>query len=207
MNYNELIQKYPSGVFALSDVLPLFGSKNSAIVTLSRWKRSKKLIKLRNGLYLLPKLIRKTEPFDLSIASMILNPSYVSMEKAMEYYGLIPEAVFVNTMVTTRRQNSFKNSLGTFRYFHIKTEYFFGYKTEIVGGQTAYIAFPEKAILDLIYFKHPQITKAYFWELRLQNVHVIDKKKLLQFSKRYKSRKIRMAAKMIVAMINEGAFK
>ena len=55
------------------------------------------------------------------IANHIYGPSYVSMESAMRFYGLIPEIVFTTISLTTGTARSYCNEVGTFRYIHCST--------------------------------------------------------------------------------------
>jgi predicted transcriptional regulator of viral defense system len=54
-----------------------------------------KIIRLKRGMYVVsPKVTRQLLSVEL-IANHIYGPSYVSMESALRYYGLIPEQVYV----------------------------------------------------------------------------------------------------------------
>ena len=76
-------------------------------VQLSRWTKSGKLIKLRNNIYLLSENFRKVDIYEPHIASVLKKPSYISLEKAFEYHGLIPEAVYQVASVTSVRSRAF----------------------------------------------------------------------------------------------------
>jgi len=72
------------------------------------------LIKLKRGLYVLNKHDRKINPSLKLLANQFYFPSYVSMEYARNFYGLIPERVYQITSVSTRKTARFKNDLGEF---------------------------------------------------------------------------------------------
>ena len=58
--------------------------------------------------------------------------------------------------------------LGRFSFRHLKTDLLYGYQhVELVHGQSAFVAAPEKALLDLIYLQPNGDTPAYINELRL----------------------------------------
>lgn len=58
----------------------------------------------------------------------MLHPSYVSLESALEYYGLIPEALgYVRTAITLHTTREFKNNLWKFTYRNITEELFTDY--------------------------------------------------------------------------------
>lgn len=156
-------------------------------VQLSRWHKSGKVIKLKNNIYLLSEGLRKVDIYEPYIASVLKKPSYISLEKAFEYHGLIPEAVPVYTSVTTKRPQNFVTAIGTFDYRHIKSGLFWGYDSVIVNKQQAFIACPEKALLDFFYLKGLRIDKNYLYEMRLQNLNKLNFKKLLEFAVKFES--------------------
>lgn len=170
-------------------------------VQLSRWSRSGKLIQLRRGVYLLSKRYRKIEIFEPYIASILKKPSYVSLEKALEFHGVIPEAVPVYTSVTTKRAISFSSEAGRFSYQHIRKSLFWGYGSVTMNKQTAFIAAAEKALLDLIYLKAKNVSPEYVDELRLQNIGKIGMKRLREFAARFNKPKMLRAAAMICEYI------
>lgn len=156
-------------------------------VQMSRWKKAGKLIQLRRGIYLLPDIYRKIEVDEFFIASILEKPSYVSMEKALEYHSLIPDAVPVYTCLTTKRPGRFVTEIGVFEYRHIKRELFWGYESLSSGAQTVFIASPEKALLDLIYMRGMKISTGWLRELRLQNVSKLGLNKLNVYAAKFKS--------------------
>src|SRR3989304_4588588 len=96
-------------------------------VQISRWEKSGKLIQLKRGIYLLAEPYRKIKSSGFYIAGVLKNPSYISLEKALEYHGLIPESVAVYTSVTTKRQTRFQTPAGVYDYRHVKPDLFWGY--------------------------------------------------------------------------------
>ncbi len=174
-------------------------------VQISRWVKSGKLIQVKRGIYLLSKDYRKKDVFEPYLASILMSPSYISLEKALEYHGLIPESVPVYTSVTTKRPAKYVTKAGVFSYRRVKKPLFWGYDSVCVDRQTAFVAFPEKALLDLFYLNGMDISPAYLKELRLQNTEKIDTARLLAFAKRFKSRGIMTAAKRVVKYITKEA--
>ena len=177
----------------------LAGISNPAIVKvqLSRWCNSGKLIKLKNGIYLLSDDFRKVDVYGPYIASLLNKPSYISMEKAFEYHGLIPEAVSVYTCVTTKRPGKINTPIGVFDYRHVKNSLFWGYDSVTVNKQTAFIATPEKALLDFFYLKGQRFDDSYFDEMRLENFQKINFTKLIEFAVRFERQGILRQAKVI----------
>lgn len=172
-------------------------------VQISRWKKAGKLIQLKRGIYLLSEAYRKIDIYEPYIASLLKRPSYISLEKAMEYHGLIPEAVSVYTSVTTKMPAKFTTKAGIFHYRHIRKSLFWGYESVTVNKQTAFIALPEKALLDFIYLSGVRVSADYIEELRLQNVEKINLNKLFYFARRFRKPGILAAAKVIENYIRD----
>lgn len=108
---------------------------------------------IKKGLYVVGPALnidRKPEPFLL--ANHILGPSYVSVETALSYHGLIPERVYEIASMTTQAPRKFTTPLGTFSYTRLPLPYYaFGIRSEkLADDQYAMVASPEKALCDKI---------------------------------------------------------
>lgn len=164
---------------------------------LSDWTRAEKVIQLRRGLYALPD--RNPHPF--TVANHLVPGSYVSLQMALSYYHLIPEHVAAVTSVTTRRPRSYENKFGRFTYRHIAPALFYGIVYRfIVDEESAFIATPEKALLDLIHFRPGGDSMAYVESLRLQNLEILDLERLRCFAKGSGKPKLLRAAGVIEAI-------
>lgn len=159
---------------------------------LSRWVSAGRLYQLRRGLYALAPPFQRVKPHPFLVANRLVRGSYVSLQAALAYYGLIPEAVPVVTSVTTGRPGRWATPLGSYEYRHVRTGLFFGYRlTEISPGQHAFIATPEKALLDLAHLRAGGDELAYLAELRLQNLERLDLDMLRGAAERASSPKLR----------------
>lgn len=110
------------------------------------------LIPIRRGLYCLADYLapHKPQPFELS--HYLYQPSYVSLESALSYHNLIPEAVYSTTCVSTKRAKAFSTPYGEFVYFPLPRNNFYLSVTRIHEGHTTFlIADPWKAICDFVY--------------------------------------------------------
>jgi predicted transcriptional regulator of viral defense system len=198
MNWESFLKKAQKTPVIYTENLYAGNHDVSSIeVQLSRWKKSGKIIQLKKGVYVISEPYRKTDIYEPHLASVLTEPSYLSMEKAMEFHNLIPEAVYVYTSITTKRPKTFETKLGVFSYNHIKTSLFWGYNSVTFNKQTAFIACPEKALLDFFYFKTANINMAYINELRLQNLDTVNVKKLMGYAKKFQKPKILRAAELV----------
>ena len=64
------------------------------------------------------------------IANHIYGPSYILMEYALSYYGLIPERVYEISSITTRSAKKYDTKLGIYSYTKSPVEL---YKTGVVS--------------------------------------------------------------------------
>ena len=168
---------------------------------LSRWTKAGRLYQLRRGLYALAPPFQKVEAHPFFVANRLVQPSYASLQSALSYYGLIPEAVPVTTSVTTSRPGRWDTSLGSYAFRHIKTELFRDYRLLEVGhGQEAFVASPEKALLDLIYLAPGADSAAYLKELRLQNLEALDLDRLQDEAGLTRRPKLQRAAARVAAL-------
>jgi predicted transcriptional regulator of viral defense system len=110
------------------------------------------LVQLRRGLYITTRQVKSTMPEPFLISNHLLGPSYVSIDSALFYWGLIPEKVYEVTAVTNKLSKKFKTPLGIFSYTHMPLPYYsFGIEQlALTESQTVMIASPEKALSDKI---------------------------------------------------------
>jgi predicted transcriptional regulator of viral defense system len=130
-------------------------------------EKSGGLIRLKKGLFVVsPNVNNQTLSREL-VANHLHGPSYISLESALSFYGLIPEKVFAVRSVTTKPSKEYTTPLGNFEYTTVPEDYFqIGIRQEIINNQYAYlIATPEKAICDMIV-----VTR----NLRLQSVKAMQ---------------------------------
>jgi hypothetical protein len=118
-----------------------------------RLARAGILQSIKKGLYIVGPALnlgRTPEPFLL--ANHILGPSYVSVETALSYHGLIPERVFEIASMTTKAPRKFKTPKGNFTYTPLHLPYYaFGIQSaKLADDQYAMVASAEKALCDKI---------------------------------------------------------
>jgi len=177
-------------------------TRHQAQRQLSDWTQAQKIIQLRRGIYTLP----HQNPHPFIVANHLVSGSYVSLQMALAYYHLIPEHVAAVTSVTTQRPGKYKNKFGRFSYRHIHTSLFYGIEYRLlVNNEYAYVAMPEKALLDLIHFRPQGDSITYIESLRLQNLEILDLERLHQFAERAGKPKLKRAAKAIEAIARREA--
>ena len=112
------------------------------------------LVKIKRGLYS-DDLYNDKEV----IANICYNPSYISFEYALSYYGVIPEFVSTFTSATFGKKNNkiYHMKDCTFDYKNVPDEVFpMGILIMKNSKDISYkIASKEKALCDLLYSKYP----------------------------------------------------
>lgn len=155
------IGNIPVDYSVLKSILTGCGSLRHQLAEL---EKSGKLIRLKRGLYVVsPAVSGKLLSTEL-IANHVYGPSYVSMESALRYYGLIPESVYTVRSMTVKRSRQFNTPVARFDYTCCNDDYYpIGVRQEQKENGTFLIASPEKALCDLIaYTPHvrPRFLKA-----------------------------------------------
>lgn len=201
MRYEALLAQVRELPVIESQTLRALGDEPRSLgVQLSRWVGAGKLEQLRRGIYLLPPGLRSREPAPLYLANVLARPSYVSLECALAFHGMIPERVSLVQSVTTGRPIFLKTPAGEFQYRHVNRDWFFGYR-EYSG---ALVAEPEKALLDLIHLLGAPPTAEWFESLRLARLDRIDLRKLEKMAARG-SRRVHSALPEVASWIEREA--
>lgn len=168
---------------------------------LSRWTKDGTIVQLRRGLYALSERYRFSDPHPYEISNALVPGSYVSLETVLADHGLIPDAVFSTTGVTTGRSGSRQTPFGLFVYQHIKAALFWGYESVSLGaGRSAFAAKPEKALLDLAYLRPHADDPGYVRELRLQRLDQLDEVRLWEYARRFGSPKLERFVRAVMAV-------
>ena len=165
---------------------------------LSRWVKDGRLIQLRRGLYALASVWRKEEPHMYLVANRLQRGSYVSTQSALAFHGMIPEHVPVVTSLGPGRPETLRNSLGSFQFHHLAPALLFGYsQIEVAREQFAFVASPEKALLDLIHMTPGADSVEYLRQLRLQNPDAVHKSRIIELAQRSGKPKLMRAARLL----------
>jgi predicted transcriptional regulator of viral defense system len=154
---------------------------------LSRWLKAGKIRQLRRGLYTLAPPYQQVAPHPFLAANALMRGSYVSAQSALAFYGLIPEHAPRTVSMTTSRTARWD---GGFLFHHLDPRLFFGYQSiEVAPAQEAFIAYPEKALLDLAHLTPNSDSENFLSQLRLQNLERLDLARLREFAERAKKPK------------------
>lgn len=172
---------------------------NAVRQQLTRWTAAKRIYQLRRGVYALAPPYRHVKPHPFVLANALVRGSYVSLQSALAFWDWIPEYVPVTTSVTSARPARWDTPLGSFEFRHIKPALLYGYhRVETSPGQFAFVAAPEKALLDLIHLTPQGSSPAFLEELRLQQLDQLDVAELKRLVEKSERPKWRRAARWLV---------
>jgi predicted transcriptional regulator of viral defense system len=206
MNFSRLLDLIgDEPVFETSLLLAGDVDHRGVRLQLSRWVKSGRIIQLRRGLYSLAPPYQKVKPHPFLVANRLQRASYVSGPSALAAYGIIPDTVQSTFSVTTGRPGRWETPAGVFEYRHIKTKLLRGYRminlTQTQPAQQAFVAVPEKALLDLVYLQAGGDAVEYLRELRLQNLEHIRPEELRRQAGAFQSPKMDRAVERIAILI------
>jgi len=205
-NFKSQYQKYPLilGRDIHFEKKTLQNERNQ----LNRWVHNGLLIRLKRGVYVLNEQDRRITPDTCFIANHLYDPSYVSLEYALAFYGMIPEAVKDITSITTRKTMTLHNEFGNYIYQHIKPDAFRGFSKMGNVKYSFFMAAPEKALLDFLYlhlaeFDNNNIKNKLELSYRFQNLDALNKEKLIKYSVLFRSKKLLKVFSVLSKMIDE----
>ncbi len=195
MKFDDFKKEFKSRMYILSrDVRTDQEDHQAMLNQLSRWQKRGLILPLRKGVYVLGPTQSSSSPDLLMLANIIYEPSYVSLEYALHFYGLIPERVMQVTSITTRKTKSFKNSFGCFVYQHLKPCAFRGFRQELGKGGSFFLAEPEKAVVDFLYLNLARFThdpcRVMQESYRFQNMEDLQPARLLELGHLFECKKL-----------------
>ena len=178
MKYLELRRKISDNIFSIADVGKYFSDESESLLRLqlSRFVKKGLIFRIKKGLY----CFNKEDIDELVLAFYLYQPSYISLQTALFYYGVIIDIPQTVTSITTIRPKFFKTPFGNYQYYKVKTDLFFGYQQIKIKESYINMATLEKALLDYFYIYKIKSVK----DLRL-NLEKVDKRRYQRYLKSY----------------------
>lgn len=170
------------------------------------WLKKGKIIALKKGLYVLKERWERETDKDgylEYVANQLYQPSYLSGEYVMSKYGLLTEAVFGITSMTTKTTKAFTNILGNFNYYSLSPAFFLGYEVGKNGAFPVAMAKKSKAVFDFLYLrfiKNTPVNKKTIAELRInwENMAKEEFRELINYGQKTKSIRLNQVINLIV---------
>lgn len=142
-------------------------NQNTIYKKIQRLEQKGVIQKLLKGKYLF--LFGKNN--DYEVANWLYQPSYISLESALSFYGMITGFSYKITSICLKKTKNLQIYNKEFTYSQIDKELFFGYEKK----DNFLIAEKEKAVFDYIYFSQKGLRSLDLSEFDLSG---IDKHKL-----------------------------
>lgn len=177
MKFLELQKTIPQNVFTFLDVVKFFPADSPQLIKtqLSRFAERGLICQIKRELYCFD--AEKVD--ELVLANKLYQPSYVSLETALNYYGVIPDVPQSVTSVTVVTSKRIATEMGNFYYSKINQALFFGWSSVATeDAQYFKIALPEKALLDYFYIR--RVKTAHDLRLNLKEFNMILYQKMVR---------------------------
>ncbi len=195
---NNILTKISRNIFSYQQLMELLCDYKKPRDKISRLLKSKEIVQIKKGLYVLGENYRKGLIQKEILANLLWGPSYISLEYALSYYNLIPEKVEAVTSICCKRKKEYKTPLGYFIYYPLALKkYPIGVVLENIEDTSFLIASPEKALSDLIakqsIFNNSEEIQKYLLEnLRIEkeDFQKFDLKKMKEISTIYKNKNV-----------------
>lgn len=172
------------------------GGTNRLDALLKRALGSGEIVRIRRGLYMLSPPYQKCAPNPLALAQHVYGPSYIGLESALSFYGLIPEAVYSVASVSLSRSRSFETPVGRFDFVRVPQSCFFAgvERHELPNGNGAVlISSPLKSLADLVYVRRLDMTPATLLDsLRIESrlMEWVSSASMNELAGNYSSRRV-----------------
>jgi predicted transcriptional regulator of viral defense system len=141
----KMLQKINKPFYTIADLEKITGLfRNSLYVALKRWKTGEIIERISQGIYIPMGGNVSLE----NVAAQLYIPNYLSFESALTKYGILNLIPYTLAFATTRKTKKYTLQKQKIEFRQISPELFFGF--EMKNGM--YIASPEKAFLDEVYF-------------------------------------------------------
>ena len=149
----EKLQNIETAYLTTDYLLSLYSEHKAPRDKLKNLVKSKDLIHIKQGLYLLGEKYKR--PYSKEVLSgMIYGPSAISFEHALSYHGMIPERVETVTCLCFKRDKNYSTPIGAFHYKYLARElYPVGLNFHQTDLGNFFMASKEKALCDLAYFQ------------------------------------------------------
>lgn len=138
-------------------------NKNTVYKIIERLEKNKLIERLIKGKYVLT----KSKVSDFEKAGLILSPSYVSLESALNFYGILPQFPYTITSVTTQKSKKYEINGKEYEFTKLSKRIY----SDFVKIDNFLIATPEKALIDLIYLASKKLKTIDFSDL---DMSIID---------------------------------
>lgn len=152
MNLNKKLSHYSDVPISTPVLLNLLKDYKRPYDKIGELVNQGVISQLRKGLYLVESEWGLEYPEPFLIANHLYGPSYISLDSALFYWGMIPERVFEITSVTIKKSKKYRTGNLYYNFIHLPSFYYpLGIQSlPLTEKQNVLIASPEKSLCDKI---------------------------------------------------------
>lgn len=150
--FKEDVRPYAEEPLTRQVILHLLKDYKRPFDKINELQKSGELIQIKRGIFITGPNVLIEKPTNILLANHLWGPSYVSLETALSYWGLIPERVYEISSVTMKISKTYQTPIGRFSFQHAPIPYYsFGIKRiQLSKKQVVLMASQEKALCDKI---------------------------------------------------------
>jgi predicted transcriptional regulator of viral defense system len=145
------------------------------------------LVRIKRGLYAISDFSSRgflsLSPF--VVANLLVPESYVSFEAALQHYNMFDQLTGKIVSVSVKMNKAVKLADMEYRFVSTRPKYYLGWQDVQVTGQTARIATPEKALIDMVNFHKSQYSIDLVVEKLLEYKNDLDLPRLVGYLSKY----------------------
>ena len=187
------------------------GSSSRRYGLVNRALKSGELLRLQRGVYILADRYRSYSIHPFSMAQALVVGSYISFETALSFHGWIPEKVYTTSSVVSGRKSKqyVSAQFGSFSFNSLAMEP--GFFLELVeriqvDGQTALVAKPCRALMDLVCFRKV-IWQGMGWfekglRIDIKSLKSITREDIIILKKLYKHKRVQSFLSSLALELN-----
>jgi len=152
MNILALPDRISRDIFDYQQLIDALGHLQKPRDAISRLLAGGDVIRIRKGLYVFSRRLRRRPLSTELLANLTYGPSYISLDYALSYHGLIPERVRAVTSVCLGRSRKFQTPFGVFTYRSLTlNRYATGARLFGEENDPFLMAGPAKALVDKVW--------------------------------------------------------
>jgi hypothetical protein len=174
--FKEIVRPYAEEPLTKQIILNLLKGYKRPYDKIHELVKKGELIQLKRGIYIPGPKVNVEKPGSFLLANHLWGPSYISLETALSYWGLIPERVFEITSITLKIAKTYKTPVGRFSYLHAELPYYaFGIeRVQLTKKQAVLMATPEKALCDKIVMTPGVFLRSakQVWEFLIEDIRI-----------------------------------
>lgn len=185
----EILKKLSfSPFFTTCDVAAFLPAlkKESIYRKITRWFKKGEIIKLKKGFFVTERYKERhtgDSAYIAFLANALRRPSYVSGVYVLQNKGVMVEATYPITSITTKTTRSYINNWREFIYYSVSPRLYTGYNRTFYIDQPVYIATLPKALFDYFYIKYSKTSFSATDILARErlNLDMFSKKEIKEF--------------------------